>query len=307
MPTILPEANYLTEQRNRIRVYALHNFVACISTTWNGCTPSIHNKPYYDLVPSETADEYYLAFGFTSDYYINMKVFRLTSAFVVEDGYFFLGIYTDPDDKKHILYKYGKPIDVPAIDKVWIITKDGKIWYGEAPTSMDDLVEIGNVDNTFFLLESDATPPVIVKGKFPWAAVIIAIALAGIGGATYWAVETHRVDKEAEVRQYSIDKSYEFLNNILEEVKNNPSLADPYTAIVETWYGSNKITWEMPSGINPHATTEDNTNPFSQFIDWMKNNWYYLVLPIIGIVILAFKWRVILDFFRDLFERFRRR
>lgn len=307
MPTILPEANYLTDQRNRIRIYSLHDFVACISTTWNGCTPTIHNEPYYDLVPSQTADEYYLAFGFSSDYYINMKVFSLTSAFVVEDGYFFLGIYTDPDNNKHILYKYGKPIDVPAIDKVWIITKDGKIWYGEAPTRREDLVEIGTVDNTFFLLESDKTPPIIVKGKFPWAAVLVAIALAGIGGATYWAVETHKTDKEAEVKKYNTDKAYEFLNNVLEKVKNNPSLADPYTAILESWFGTNKVTWEMPRNINPHETTDDNTNPFEQFINWMKQNWYYIVFPLIGTIILVFKWQVIVDFFKDILDRLRRR
>ena len=307
MPTILPEANYVTDYRNRIRIYALHDFVACIDTTWNGCIPSIHNEPYYDLVPSETANEYYLAYGFSSEYYVNMKVFSLTSAFVVEDGYFFLGIYTDPDNNKHLLFKYGKPIDVPAIDKVWVVTKDGKVWYGEAPTRREDLVEIGTVDNTFFLIESDVTPPVVTKPKLGWATVALILGLAGIAGASWWAVETHKTDKSAEVQQYAIDKQYEFFNQLVEKVNQNPELADPYSAMIETLFGSQYVSWKMPNNINPHTTTEDNTNPFSQFIDWIKQNWYYVVFPLIGTIILIFKWDVIVGFIKDILDRLRRR
>lgn len=307
MPTVLPEANYITDYRKRVRVYAVHEFVGCIDTTWNGCTPSIHSKPYYDFEPTETASEYYLAFGLSSDYYFNLKILYLAHAFVVDDGYFFLGIYTDPDNKKHILFKYGAPIDVPAVEKVWIIRRDGKILYGEIPRSEDDLVEIGTVDNTFFLIDSDVAPPIIAKGKFPWAVVALVLGLAGIAGATYWAVETHRTDRAEEAKKYAVDKAYEWLNNLLQEVKNNPSLADPFSAIIESWYGSNAVTWQMPTGVNPHATTQEDTNPFEQFIQWIQRNWYYIVVPLIGVVVLLFKWEVIIDFIKGILERFRRR
>lgn len=308
--SILPEANYVTSSRNRIRVYALHDFVACIDTTWNGCIPSIHNKPYADLEPSETANEYYLAFGFSSEYYMNLKVFRVVSNFTVEDAYLMIAIWTGPDNKQHILYKIGVPIDVPSADKIWLVMKDGRVLYAEAPIGIEDFVQVGTVDNTFFLVQSDVTPPVIVKPKIGWATVALILGLAGIASATWWAVETHKTDREAEVKQYATDKYYEFLNNVTNMVKSNPELADPFTAILETLHGSMAITWQMPPTVNPHQTTQNDTSPWDKFVGWLQQNWQYLVLPIIGTIILVFKWRAILDFIRDLFsslrERFRR-
>ncbi len=308
--TILPEANYFTDARKRIRIYSLHDFVACIDTSM-GCTPAIYNDPYHDFAITNTVD-HYLKYGTHSEYTIEMKIFSLVSNFVVNDAYLLLGEYTDPDNKKHIIYKIGSPIDVPAIDRVWIAKRNGDLLYGEGPTSESDLTKIGTVNNTFFLIHTDnpKIPPAIFKPKIGAGAVLAVLAilsLAGIGAYTWYSIETHKADNTTELQKYNTDKFYEFLNTIANEVKNDPSLADPYAGIIETVFGSYATTFQMPNNINPHATTPENTDPFTQFINWIKGNWWQIVFPIIGLIILVFKWDVIIGFIKDLLGRFRRR
>jgi len=312
--TVVPESNYITDLRGSIKIYSPHDFVACISETWNGCTPALKNKPSAELVPGTVANEYYLAFGSTSDFYMSMKVYSLKglAVFKVEGAWLLIGIWTDPDEKKHLLFKIGDPVDVPAIEKVWVIKKNGDILYGEVPRNETYMEKIGTVEDTFFTIYSDGNvPPVIMKPKLAiptavWVVLTI-LGLAGIGGITYWAIETHKANKEAEVRQYAIDKQAEWLNTITDMVKQNPELADIFAGITEIMHAVNSITFQMPNNINPHKTTAEDTSPWDKFVSWIQQNWQSILLPLIGIIVLIFKWEVILDFIRGIIERFRRR
>jgi len=306
--TILPEANYFTDQRKRIRVYSVHDFVGCLDDV-RGCVPYVVNEPYHDFIPENYNDQW-LKYGGYEEFVVEMKVLSLTANFVVEDAYFLLGLYTDPDGKKHLIYKIGSPVDVPGVEKVWIAKRNGDLLYAEAPTSESDFVKVGTVDNTFFLIHTDNTkvPPVIFKPKIGGGAILAAltiIGLAGIGAYTWYSVETHKTDKSAEVQKYNTDKFYEFLNYVAQKVAEDPSLADPFAGIVENIFGSYAPSFQMPVNVNPHATTPSNTDPFTQFINWIKGNWWQIVFPLIGLIILVFKWDVIIGFIKDLLGRLR--
>ena len=309
--SIVPESNYITDLRGSVKVYSPHNFVACISDTQ--CTPDIHNPPYVELTPSVESSEYYLGFGGSSDAYMYIKVYSLkgASVFKIDDAWLLIGVYTTPDGKKVLLYKIGRPVDVPAVDKVWVVKKDGTVLYGEAPQSENDLVKIGTVDDIFFIIYSDdpRIPPLAFKPKINPLLIIAGIVLGAtaIVAVKDYFVETHKASREAEVQKYAVEKKYEFMDKVTEIVKDNPELADIFAGVVEGSYSSEIITWQVPRYINPHETTSEDTSPWDAFIDWLKSNWWKIVLPFMGLILLIFKWRMILDFIRDIIEWFRGR
>lgn len=306
MITVIPEANYVTSERNRVRVYSPHNFVACIDTSWNGCIPSVRNKPYADLVPSETASEYYLAYGFTSDLYTSMKVYRLPLRGVEETAQLLIGIYTDPDGKQHLVYKIGAPVDIPAIEKVWYVDIMGRIYYLEAGYSEPKY--IGTVEDTFFTISTEGFPPIIIKPKVPWALVIL--VLASIGATVWWAVETHKANVSAEVQKHAIDKYYEYLDNLQTTVKENPEIAHAFLSMLEGLHASMRMTWEMPAGLTTYRKEEGPSSMFDKFIGWLKNNWFTavgLVGGIIALMLMVMKINVIRSVFEAIIDTLRGR
>lgn len=299
---ILPESNYVTSERNYITIWSVWNFYACMDTQ-RGCIPSLRNPPVGVAEPPDaTSNEYYLVFGFDGDQVLQLKVFRLPYAFTVEDAEFLLGIYTDPDGKKHLVFKYGSPVDVPGIEQVWIVKRNGDVLYGLAPTSPEMLEKIGTIDTTFFVIENSKGQRVAVKPKLGFLPLLAIIGIA-VAGATWWAIETHRADKEAEVKQYAIEKQFELFNKMIEDVKNDTTLAVPYSKIAEDLFALQKITWEIPKGLNPYYwSKEEPATGFDRLISWIKSSWQWLVGGLIFIIIIM-KWRVIIDFLKSIFRR----
>lgn len=308
---VLPEANYISNKRPKLKVFSIQKtFVACIDTTWNGCIPDIKNYPYAELQPTQTANEYYLAFGITSEIYTSMRVYNITvnDGMVDDNAWLMLAIYTDPEGNKKLLWKIGSPIDIPSVDKVWIVRRDGKVYFAEVPTSLSDFTYIGDADKLFAKVydQNNEYPPIIIKPKIA-PLIILGIAAIIAGAGAYAIVEWHKADKEAEVKEHAINKQYEFLDKVYNDLKNQtipPELRDAFIGLLEGHIGNNAITWEVPN-----AHTED-SNWLDNIFGFFKKHWKEIVLGIVGVVglmLLILKWQVIVDMIKSFRDMFRRR
>lgn len=300
---VLPEANYITtDYRNYIRVVSiLDTFVACIAKEGEDCIPGVYNKPWKDFDALWTGN-HIVKYGVDSDLVEVAKVFTLSVAFVEEDAWMFWGIYTDPDGKKHFIYKVGYPVDVPGVDEGFLFMKNGDILHSTTPAFRETYEKVADQTNYLAFIES-LNMKWLGRPKFGWWLIPIIIAGIATGGwiGVTWIHETQETERVRDAN----NKFFEFLDKIREDVQRDPKLADTYAGILEGLYGTMYVSTASPKNINPHATTQQDTNPFNQFIDWIKQNWYYLFIPLIGVIVLVFKWQAIVEFFRGVLDSLR--
>ena len=151
----------------------------------------------------------------------------------------------------------------------------------------------------------------------PIVAILIGAAIVGgtIVGTT-WGLGYLEHAKAEEVkamqqteRERLRTENIKAIQNIIDTIINNVEDDGDATKIIESVFGSNGYLSEYLN--KPPSDNEDENVNNSN--DWWKGVGEFMkqllpfAIPIIGIIILVFKWRVILDFFSSLFERFRRR
>jgi len=291
MIPVMPVANYTTDKRNTIFVASIaQSFVACKGAN---CVPALYNKPGKDFVFDSNG---IIRYGLDSDTIIEMKVWRFASSIDVSmyNPAYVLLEYTDWDDKKHVLYGIGVS-DIPLVGKAIIVTKDGKVFKGEAYLAPEDFEYIGTVDEVVIGLVPQGVPgsPVyMVKPKLPIAiiALVAATALAG------YAIHEYRLYKEKEV---ITNKMMEHIDMVYNDAKNGVIDKEFAIQYLESWFAGNAITYQV----------KDSTN-IDAFVGWMKSHWKELLggmAALMGVIILVMKWQVINEVLRSIISSFRRR
>ena len=293
MIPVIPNANYVTgDRRNIVEVVSIADtFVACKG---NGCIPSIYNAPGHKFTIDTTKNYEIIRYGLDSDAVIENKIYVISDSVDVSslNPRYIIAEFTDWDDKKHILFGMGVS-DAPIVDKVYVISRDKKVYVAQTPFDISDFQLVGTTDDIFLSIEPTqiyGAPPFIIKPKIPIIPLIIVAATALAG----YTIHEYRVHKD---NQYAIDKYYQYVNMVYQDVKHgniDESVAIQY---LEALHGTNGVTWQVKD-----------ESTIDKIVDWIKGNWKELVLgvgSIIGIMILMMKWRVIMDLFRDMFESMR--
>ena len=294
MIPVVPNANYVTgDRRNKVFVASIADtFVACKGS---GCIPYINNKPGKTFTIDTTKNYEVIRYGLDSDSVHEIRVYVISDSVDVSslDPAYIVAEFTDWDGKKHILYGMGVA-DAPIVDKVYIISRNKKVYVAQTPFSVSDFQLVGTTDDVFLVFEPSlpGSPVYVWKPKIPIVPLVI-VAVAAVAG---YAIHEYRVHKD---NQYAIEKYYEHVNQVYNDAKNGVIDQEVAIQYLETLHGVSAVTWQVKD-----------ESDIDKFIGWVKNNWKELVLGIgslIGVVMLMMKWQVIMEVFRSMIESFRSR
>lgn len=147
----------------------------------------------------------------------------------------------------------------------------------------------------------------------PLVAVLIAMAI--IGGTAVgvsWSVAHMEHAKADEIKAMeSVEKErlrveqLKTVQGIISEILDKVEDDGDATRVIESVFGSSGYLQKYVD-IPPSSSESENLSNSSEWWKGIGEFMKYILpfaIPVIGIIILMFKWRVILDFFRDLFRR----
>jgi len=284
---VYPKANYATDARPTIRVAVLSDVgVACVGDT---CVPGIINKPGKDYtISSDTRIRY----GVDTDNIIDVRVFRFTSSVDVShlNPSYVIGLYVDSDGRRHIIYGIGVS-DVPLVDKVYIVGRDGRVFKCEPCTGAGDITYVGTVDDVVIGIEPELSgyPPMLVRPKLPVIVLALVIGAAAAVGA--YTVKEYFRHKDT---QYIVDRQIQFYESIVEDIKSGALELEEAVQVLESVHGIATVTY------GPQGSDADS------ILSWLAENWKEVVAGIgalTTVLLVALKFSMIKDIISSLFKR----
>jgi len=273
------------------------NIVVCKGS---GCTPSIHNAPY-DLAV-DTADivdgKVTIRFGYDSRHLHEWKIPAFASKFTVTkyDVHAWVGEWLDSDGQYYILYGYTN--DIPSgVVRVVLIDKSGNVYYAEAPSSENDFAFVGTVNDIVIAIQNHRGKNIVSTTKIAWwIPVLIAIGLIGGSGA---AVAYFNM-KSSEEKRKAVEAQQQTVNAILDFCERYPDVCRSSSAAFMEIVTSGSALMSVSGGSNEGRSWISKLwNAFQQ--------WIAPLGMLIGVIIMLFKFNVIVDALRSLREAFRRR
>jgi len=296
---IIPVKNWCVPP-DTITFVAPFSDVTAVLCKGDGCIPATHTLPYELNIDTADIvdDKVTIRFGKSSKFIHEWKIPAFADKFTITKFgvHGWIGLWEDADGVKYVLYGFVPDIPLGVVNVI-VVSSDGKVYYAEIPSSEDDLKYIGTVDDLIIAIENSDFKNIVGSAKLAWW-VPIAI-LIGLAGGTAAAIAYYNY-KAVEERGHVIEKMDETVNSIKDLCNKYPQYCHIAVGMLPQIITTGMSVLQIPGG------SHEGTSWLDKLMSFFKQ-WIAPIAGLIALIVILFKWRIIVDIFRDLIETFRRR